>query len=61
MLGMLTMPYAMAQLLLNLLFLPIMLVVAGVTLAQGDWQARRGVRGRRVWSCTRSSRSLPWR
>ena len=38
MLGMLTMPYAIAQLLLNLLFLPILLVVAGVTLAQGDWQ-----------------------
>jgi biofilm PGA synthesis N-glycosyltransferase PgaC len=36
-LGMVTMPYSVAQLLMNLLFLPILLVVAGITAAQGDW------------------------
>ena len=57
-LGMVTMPYSVAQLLLNLLFLPILLVVAGVTLAQGDWQPV-AVFAVVVWSCTRSSRSPP--
>jgi hypothetical protein len=38
-LGMLTMPYSVAQLLLNLLFLPVLLVVAAVNLASGDWHS----------------------
>src|SRR4029079_4646056 len=38
-LGMLTMPYSVAQLLLNLLFLPVLLVVAGLNLASGDWHS----------------------
>ena len=33
-LGMVTMPYSVAQLLLNILFLPILLVVAGIAVAQ---------------------------
>ena len=37
-LGMFTMPYSIATLFLNLLFLPTLLVVTGVTLAQGNWK-----------------------
>ena len=37
MLGMVTMPFSIAQLLLNLVFLPILIITAGLALAQGDW------------------------
>jgi biofilm PGA synthesis N-glycosyltransferase PgaC len=37
-LGMITMPYAVAQLAMNLVFLPVLLAVGGLALAHGDWK-----------------------
>ena len=39
MLGMFTMPYSIAQVFLNLLFLPVLVIVSGIKLAQGDWHS----------------------